>query len=59
MVSYDPAKTEISEWILKRKFVGQKVRVSGTIKLDGSRLLLEISSMDDLTLHADESPASK
>jgi serine/threonine-protein kinase len=59
MVSYDPAKSEISEWMLKRKFVGQKVRANGTVKLDGSRLLLEISSMDDLTLHADESPASK
>ena len=54
MVSYDPAKTEISEWMLKRKFVGQKVRANGTVKLDGSRLLLEISTMDDLKLHADE-----
>jgi serine/threonine protein kinase len=59
MVFYDPAKTEISEWMLKRKFVGQKVRANGTVKLDGSRLLLEIFSMDDLKLHVDESPASK
>ena len=59
MVFYDPAKTEISEWILNRKFVGQKVRANGTVKLDGSRLLLEISSMNDLKLHADEAPASE
>jgi len=58
MVFYDPAKTEISEWMLKRKFVGQKVRANGTVKLDGSRLLLEISSMDDLKLHTDEAPSA-
>jgi hypothetical protein len=58
MVFYEPAKTEISEWMLKRKFVGQKVRANGTVKLDGSRLLLEISSMDDLKLHTDEAPSA-
>jgi hypothetical protein len=54
MVFFDPAKTEISEWVLNRKFVGQKIRANGVIKVDGTRLLLEMSSMDDLKLHADE-----
>lgn len=54
MVFFDPAKTEISEWVLNRKFVGQKIRANGTIKVDGTRLLLQMSSMDDLKLHADE-----
>ena len=59
LVFFDPAKTESSEWMLKRKFVGQKIRATGTVKLDNGRLLLELNSMDDLKLHADESPASK
>lgn len=54
MLFFDKAKTETSEWILKRKFVGQKVRATGTVQPDGSRLLLELSSMEDLKLHADE-----
>lgn len=57
MVFFDPAKTEISEWVLKRKFAGQKVRATGTVQLDGTRLLLEMTSMDDLKLHADAAPA--
>jgi hypothetical protein len=57
MVFFDPAKTEISEWVLKRKFAGQKVRATGMVKLDGTRLLLELISMDDLKLHADAAPA--
>jgi hypothetical protein len=59
LVYFDPAKTESSEWMLKRKFVGQKIRATGNVKLDDGRLLLELNSMDDLKLHADESPASK
>jgi hypothetical protein len=55
MVFFDPA-TEVSEWVLKRKFAGQKVRATGTVKLDGTRLLLELISMDDLKLHADAPP---
>ena len=54
MVFFDTAKTETSEWMLKRKFAGQKVRATGTVKLDGGRLLLELTSMDDLQLHADK-----
>ena len=54
MIFLDTAKTETSEWILKRKFAGQKIRATGTVKLDGSRLLLELTSMDDLKLHAEE-----
>ena len=54
MVFFDKTKTETSEWILKRKFGGQKVRASGTVKLDDGRLLLELTSMNDLKLHADE-----
>jgi serine/threonine protein kinase len=54
MVFFDTAKTETSEWILKRKFAGQKVRATGTVKLDAGRLLLELTSMDHLKLHADE-----
>lgn len=59
MIFFDPAKTEISEWMLKRKFVGQKVRATGTVKLDGSRLLLESSTMDDLQLDADAPSSAK
>ena len=59
MIFFDKLKTETSEWMLKRKFAGQKVRASGTVKLDGNRLLLELNSMDDLKLHADEPAASK
>lgn len=54
MVFFDTTKTETSEWILKRKFAGQKVRAMGTVKLDGGRLLLELTSMDDLNLHTDK-----
>ena len=56
MVFFDPATTEVSEWVLKRKFTGQKVRATGTVKLDGTRLLLELFSLDDLKLHADAPP---
>jgi serine/threonine protein kinase len=56
MVFFDPATTEVSEWVLKRKFAGHKVRATGTVKLDGTRLLLELISMDDLKLHADAPP---
>jgi len=55
MLYFNPAKIESSEWILKRKFAGQKVRASGTVLLDDRRLLLEMSSMDDLRLHSEES----
>ncbi len=54
MIFFDTTKTETSEWILKRKFAGQKVRATGTVKIDGSRLLLELTSMDDLKLQSDE-----
>ncbi|MFM8982688.1 MAG: hypothetical protein ACKOLA_07235, partial [Spartobacteria bacterium] len=53
MVFFDKQKTETSEWMLKRKFAGQIVKATGTVKLDGNRLLLELNSMDDLKLHAD------
>ena len=59
MIFFDKQKTETSEWMLKRKFAGQKVRASGTVKLDGNRLLLELNSMDDLKLHADEPATPK
>ena len=51
---YFPQKTETSEWVLKRKFTGQKIRATGIVQLDGSLLLLEMASMDNLKLHADE-----
>ena len=54
MIFFNTANTETSEWILKRKFAGQKIRATGTVKLDGSRLLLELTSMDDLKLQAEE-----
>jgi serine/threonine protein kinase len=54
MLFFDKVKTETSEWMLKRKFAGQKVKATGTVKLDGSRLLLELNSMDDLKLHTDD-----
>ncbi len=57
MIFFDKLKTETSEWMLKRKFIGQIVKARGTVKLDGSRLLLELNSMDDLKLHTDQPAA--
>lgn len=54
MLFFDTAKTETSEWILKRRFAGQKVRANGMLKQDGGRLLLELASMNDLKPYADE-----
>jgi serine/threonine protein kinase len=59
MLFFDKLKTETSEWMLKRKFAGQKVKASGTVKLDGNRLLLELNSMDDLKLHEDAPAPAK
>lgn len=58
IVFFNKTNTETSEWILKRKFVGQKVRASGTVKLDGGRLLLELTSVENLKLHADNPAAA-
>ena len=58
LVFFDPAKTETSEWVLKRKFVGQKVRAKGTVRVEDARLLLELSSQDELTLQADAPPSA-
>lgn len=58
IVFFDKTNTETSEWILKRKFAGQKVRALGTVKLDGGRLLLELTSVENLKLHADNPAAA-
>jgi hypothetical protein len=59
MIFFDKLKTETSEWILKRKFAGQMVKATGTVKLEGNRLLLELNSMNDLKIHAVEPSASQ
>ena len=55
MLFFDPEKTETSEWVLKKKYEGRKVRATGTVVLSDKRLLLDIASIDDLRLHTDES----
>ena len=54
MLFFDPEKTETSEWVLKKKYEGRKVRATGTVVLSAKRLLLDIASIDDLRLHTDE-----
>jgi serine/threonine protein kinase len=58
MVYFAP-KTESSAFALKRKFVGQKIRATGTVQIEGNLLLLDMASMNDLELTGeDPAPAA-
>jgi len=59
MVYFNPGKTESSAFALKRKFVGQKIRATGTVLVEGNLLLLDMPSMDSLELTGeDPAPAT-
>ena len=57
MIYFDPAKSESSAFALKRKFVGKKVRATGTVALIDGKLLLDMTSPNDLELTG-EDPAN-
>lgn len=61
MVYFNPQKTESSAFALKRKFVGQKIRATGTVLVEGNLLLLDMASMDNLEIAGEDptpSPAN-
>jgi serine/threonine protein kinase len=52
MIFFD-TKTEAGDFELKRKYAGHKVQATGVVKVDGSKLLLELASKNDLKLHTE------
>jgi hypothetical protein len=54
MVFFDPAKSESAAFALKRKFVGQKIRATGTVTEIDGKLLLNMTSMNDIELTGDD-----
>ena len=56
MLFFDPAKSETSVFALKRKYVGNKIRATGTVVVQGNLLLLDLTSMDNIELTGEDPP---
>jgi serine/threonine protein kinase len=56
MLFFDPAKSESYVFALKRKYVGNKIRATGTVVVQGNLLLLDLTSMDDIELTGEDPP---